>query len=109
MLSNDTDFLFPPKIIPTLRDLRGDDWRRLVDHVVEVPADALERLAFVLMMVRLAGCLTCQADSYKAMRGCTNCATLTVRRYKGDDLELLQSVEIAKLDVRGYLEKNNRG
>lgn len=105
--SNDTDFLFPPRIIPYLRDLRGEEWRALIDLSAEVPADGLERLAFVLMMVRLAGCITCQADSYKAMRGCTICAIQTIRRYKGDDVELFRNLETAKQDVVSYLRNNH--
>jgi hypothetical protein len=104
---NDTDFLFPPRIIPYLRDLRGEEWMGLVDRSGDVPADDLERLAFVLMMVRLAGCVSCQADSYKAMRGCTICAIQTIRRYKGDDVELLRNLETAKHDVVTYLKNNH--
>jgi hypothetical protein len=104
MPGNDTDFLFPPRIIPCLRDLRGEEWRSLIDRSADVPADGLERLAFVLMMVRLTGCITCQAESYKAMRGCTICAIQTIRRYRGDDVELLRNVEIAKHDIVTYLK-----
>jgi len=59
--------------------------------------------AFGLMMIRLDGCLTCHADSYRAMRGCTTCAQQTIARFKGSDEELLQRFEWARRDVLCYL------
>lgn len=99
MASNDTDFLFPPRVIPELRDLRGNAWAELIDRISTQAPDAVDRVALVLMMVRLGGCTTCQADSFKAMRGCTACATQTVKRFRGDDAELLHQLEVAKHDL----------
>ena len=103
---NNTDFLFPPRVIPELRNLRGDDWEIIVDSIVDVPSDNIKRLAFVLMMVRLAGCITCQADSYKAMRGCSICAIQTVKRFKGNDNELFRNIEIAKHDIMTHFDSH---
>lgn len=99
MTTNDTDFIFPPRVIPELRDLRGVTWREVIDNINNQAPDALERVAFVLMMVRLGGCTTCQADSFKAMRGCTLCAAQTVKRFRGDDTELINQLEAAKRDL----------
>src|SRR4030042_3917391 len=99
MSANDTDFIFPPRVIPELRDLRGAAWQEMLDRISNQAPDALERVAFVLMMVRLGGCTTCQADSFKAMRGCTMCAAQTVKRFRGEDSELLNLLEVAKRDV----------
>ncbi|GAB4468009.1 MAG: hypothetical protein Kow00124_01690 [Anaerolineae bacterium] len=99
------ELLFPDYVIPLLRDMRGEGWRELVDSVVNLPAGAPEKLAFVLMMVRLNGCLECETDSYRAMRGCAMCATQTLRRYKGADSELLEAYHKALEDVRAFLEQ----
>jgi hypothetical protein len=99
MAANDTDFIFPPRVIPELRDLRGEAWRDTIDRITIQSPDALERVALVLMMVRLGGCTTCQADSFKAMRGCTMCATQTVKRFRGEDAELFNQLEVAKRDL----------
>ncbi len=97
--------LFPHQIIAELRDLRGADWRVLVDRVVAVAEGAPESLAFVLMMVRLNGCLVCETDSFRAMRGCDACSAQTLRRYKGSDQELLVQYAQALDDVNHYLAK----
>jgi len=104
MFNSDTDLLFPPRVIPTLRDLRGKAWRELVDRVVYLEPVHIERLAFVLLMIKLGGCTTCQADSFRALRGCTQCAYQTIRRYRGSDDELLHSFDEAKKQILKYLE-----
>ncbi len=64
------------------------------------PDASPEQLAFSLAMIRLAGCLSCDPDSYRATRGCTNCAMTTVQRYHGDEKDLLALVEKAKGELR---------
>jgi len=115
MANPDTEFLFPPRVIPTLRLLRGEKWQALVDRAVQggpavlvEPAAAgplsLDRLAFVLLMVRLAGCTTCHASSFRALRGCTQCARQAVRRYREDDQQLEEQFLRAREEVEVYLE-----
>ncbi len=97
--------MFPHQIIPQLRDLRGTEWATLIDTVTKVQEGAEESLAFVLMMVRLNGCMACETDSYRAMRGCDACSVQTLRRYKGTDSELVRCYQQALDDVRRYLAK----
>jgi len=104
MFQDDTELLFPPRVIPALRNLRGESWGQLVDQVSQQQGEDLDRLAFVLLMVQLDGCSTCQADSFRAMRGCTQCATQTLRRYRGSDQELLKEFQQARQDVEKYLK-----
>ncbi len=100
--------LFPYHVIPMLRDLRGPEWRELVDQVLSVPESDVQSLAFMLMMVRLNGCMACETDSYRAMRGCDACAIQTLRRYKGSDDELRCAYEQALEDVNRYLTKTDK-
>ncbi|NDJ34645.1 MAG: hypothetical protein GYB64_08240 [Chloroflexi bacterium] len=100
----DNELLFPNYVIPMLRDLRGEEWRELVDAVVELPDDDPRVLGFVLMMIRLDGCMDCETDSYRAMRGCALCATQTLRRFKGSDEDLLAAYHTALADVEAWLE-----
>jgi hypothetical protein len=102
------ELLFPTYIIPILRDQRGPEWRKLIDRVVGLPEDHIEVLAFVLMMIHLNGCIACETDSYRAMRGCGLCAMQTLRRFKGSDQELLASYEKALEDVRRYIARSGR-
>jgi hypothetical protein len=98
-----TEIMFPPKIIPLLREAGGLDWRRLVDRVAALDETDPESLAFSLMMIRLGGCIECETDSFRAMKGCGACALQTLRRYRGDDKDLLRLYQQALKDVRGYL------
>lgn len=102
----DNDILFPPETIPHIRNSRGDKWRKLIDKVSYLPEDQLESLAFSLAMIRLNGCMACETDSYRAMRGCTPCALQVLRRHKGPDSELLEMYDVALEDMRAYLATN---
>ncbi len=106
MYNSDTEVLFPSRVIGTLRGLRAADWKDLSDQVAALPAGSPEHLAFVLMMVRLGGCVSCNADSFRAMRGCTQCARQTVRRFRGTDKDLIDQYNEAKADVEKYLQKH---
>lgn len=103
MYRSDTEILFPMRVAPSLRDLRGPLWRSLVDAAWRAPEASLDQLAFTLLLVRLDGCLTCHTDSYRAMRGCTTCAMQTIKRYRGSDEDLMLLFEGAREDVLAYL------
>ncbi len=96
------ELMFPYYAIQHLRDARGDEWRDLVDHVASLPETHEEVLAFMLMMIRVNGCLPCETDSYRAMRGCIMCTRQTLRRFKESDEELLQMYAEALDAVRAY-------
>lgn len=96
------ELLFPHRAIAALRGLRGPRWQALVERVIGLPEMHEETLAFMLMMIRINGCLGCETDSYRAMRGCPACATQTLRRYKGTDEELLAAFNAALADLRAF-------
>ncbi len=102
------ELMFPPYVIPMLRDQRGAEWQRLVDRVLSVEEDHPEALAFCLMMIRLDGCMECETDSFRAMRGCAPCAIQTLRRYKGNDRDLLKLHKAAQKDVDEFLERKQK-
>ncbi len=98
----ENDILFPYHSIPSLKHLRGNEWLHLVERVVELPESHEETIAFMMMMVRLNGCMACETDSYRAMRGCVACSQQTLKRYKGEDQELLDLFHKALTDVRKW-------
>jgi hypothetical protein len=100
---SDTEILFPMRVAPELRDLRGRKWRRLVERALQAPDGDTPQLAFGLMIIRLAGCLTCHPDSYRALRGCTACSTHVVRRHRGEDDDLTELYQRALSDIQVYL------
>jgi hypothetical protein len=103
MYNPDTELLFPPRLLPQVRHLRSDVWRGLVDSVDGKASASPERVALVLLLVRLHGCVTCQADSYRAMQGCTQCALQTVKRFRSTDEELVRQYQDALQEVTRYL------
>jgi hypothetical protein len=98
------ELMFPHHIIPSLKKVRGPRWQALVERVMILPEYHEETLAFMLMMVKLNGCVGCETDSYRAMKGCIACVYQTLRRYKGDDEELISTFHQALLDVRRFAE-----
>lgn len=97
------ELLFPPRLIPSLRDLRGPDWAVLVERLAKLPETDRDSLAFSLMMVRLDGCVKCHEGSFKYMRGCQLCATQTIMQFKGTDEDLLLLYAKARRDIDAYL------
>ncbi len=102
------EILFPRHAVPALRDVRGIHWQALVERVIDLPEMHEESLAFVLMMIRLNGCLNCETDSYRAMRGCTACAHQALRRFKGEDAELISMFDRALEDVRAHASRQRQ-
>ena len=98
-----TEIMFPNYVIPVLRDQRGEEWRSLIDRIGELPEDHPEVVAFVLFMYRFNGCMECETDSYRALRGCAMCATQFLRRHKGPDEELLELYAKALADIEAWM------
>jgi len=99
----ESEILFPSRCIPRLRDLRGFEWAELIDHIAALPDAHEDVLGFSLMIIRLASCLTCDLDSYRASLGCCTCAGRTVSGFKGSDKEIIRLFEQAREEVRAYL------
>lgn len=104
MYNPDTELLFPLRVLPQLASLRGEEWRKLVERVSQPAASQIERCSFVLMMVRMGGCISCNSDSFRAMRGCTICAKQTVRRFKGADKDLVEQHRLLQKEVEQFLK-----
>ncbi len=90
------ELLFTPHLIPKLRNLREEEWARLIDRLSSLPETHPDALAFSLMMVELGGCLGCEMDSYRAQRGCALCSRHTIRSFKESDQQLIELYEEAR-------------
>lgn len=93
---------FPSEAIITLKNLRGESWAKLIDDICALPETHESTLALMLLMIRLNGCMTCETDSFRAMKGCAACAGQTLRRFKGDDVELMTLYHQALRDVQKF-------
>lgn len=108
MFNTDTELLFPLRVIPSLSDLRGPEWKTLVDHLSGNDASQEDKIALTSLVVKLAGCAACNTDSFRAMKGCTQCSRLVLKRFKGSDAELIALYNECRKEVTGYLKKRDR-
>ncbi len=104
MYNPETEILFPSKAIGSLSSLRGKTWQDLVSQVLKTPVQSSEQTAFLLMMIKIGGCVTCNVDSFRAMRGCPACAQLNIKRYKGTDDDLVRLYQQALKETISHSE-----
>jgi len=98
-----TEFIFPPRLFPSLRDLRDEDWAQYIDHIEPLEPYDTERIALEWVVVHWSGCVNCQADSFRAMQGCIQCMSQAVRRFRGDNAEFQGLIDEAKREIEKYL------
>lgn len=103
MYNTETELLFPINIAARLSCLRGTQWRLLIEHIDSPDAGEDERMAFTLLMVKLGGCQSCNPHSYRALRGCSHCSQQTIKRFRGDDTDLLEKYDSSLNEIRKYL------
>ncbi len=96
----DNEILFPHYAIPALRNTRGPAWMTLIDSLAGKAETSVEVIALMSLMIELNGCLACETDSYRAMRGCASCAQQTLRRFKGSDDELIRLYDESVAKIR---------
>jgi hypothetical protein len=89
------ELIFPPRLIPQLRNLRGKKWMKLIDYLSNLPDTHPDALGFAMMMIQLGRCLHCEMDNYRAQRGCAVCARHAILSFKGDDEDLIAHYEHA--------------
>ena len=105
MFNSDTELFFPIRVATSLSTVRGKEWEALVEWVTGPNASEIEKIAFSDLIIKLAGCQGCDADSFRAMRGCTQCSHLVVKRFKGSEAELIAQFNQCKKDVEEFLKK----
>lgn len=103
-METDTELLFPPRVIPALRDVRGAAWQSVVDQAVAGGEASVAEVAFVLMMARLNGCLSCNADSFRASNGCRQCSSRNLRRARETDADLALRFDETQEEARAFAE-----
>lgn len=108
MFNTDTEMLFPMRVIPSLGDLRGQEWQTLIEHLSNELTEDSEKIALTALIVKLAGCAGCNTDSFRAMKGCTQCARLIIKRFKGNDTDLMRSYQECQKEVNSYLSKRDQ-
>lgn len=102
------ELMFPHYAIAQIREARGAVWRDLVDRIATLPESHEDVLGFMLVMIRINGCMPCETDSYRAMRGCVMCSMQTLRRFKGSDDDLVRMFRQAVEDIRHHQTRPDR-
>jgi len=103
MYNNDADFIFPSWVIKELTNQKGEQWQELVEQVLVKDQDSLEHLAFVYLMAKLNNCQTCNADSFRALKGCKECSLQTLRRTDFSDNKLIKEFEKSKTQIQEFI------
>lgn len=104
-MQNRTEFLFAHWAVPALQDLRGVRWRELVTRIAATPSTHPDALAFALMMVRLNGCVNCDARRYRERGGCVNCTRFVLGTLSKESEEnLLGRFRAAQKEVAHLLK-----
>lgn len=84
-LKHRTEFLFAHWAVPALEDLRGPRWRALVERIAGLPSTHPDSLALALTMVRVNGCVNCDAKRYRERGGCGNCSQFMLKTMNRED------------------------
>jgi hypothetical protein len=103
-MDRSTELFFPHRLVGQLRDLGGPQWQGLVDRVSKLPATHEDSLALTLMVIRAAGCIGCEAGSYRAGLGCVVCAQRAIRAMNATDSALMRRFKRAQIEVQKFLE-----
>ncbi len=110
-MEDHTEFLFAHWAVPYLKHLRGERWKELVTRVASLAPEHPDALAFALLMVRVNGCVQCDAKRYRERGGCASCARMVLSTLvKEDEAGLLARFrgaqgEIARAPIKPLLKQ----
>ncbi len=103
----DQRILFPLEILPELKEVRTAVWRDFIDDFSEKPTAIITRVAMEITMSRLVGCMNCEADSFRAMRGCLACARQSIKRCKEPDEAIIEVFHQTEGEIEEFIKTNN--
>lgn len=97
---DESQMIFADWMVSSLDTFGVPLWQNFFEQVSESPSDSLERKAFVLMIAKLDSCETCNADSFRALRGCVRCVEQNISRMREKPQELLDLFEKAMEEIK---------
>jgi hypothetical protein len=99
------EFLFAHWAVPMLKELRGARWRDLMVRVSRLESTHPDSLAFALTMVRINGCVSCDAKRYRERGGCANCSRFVLTTLnKETESELIMRFNVAQKEIARNLK-----
>jgi hypothetical protein len=102
------EILFAHWAVRSLKDARGPKWKKLVQEIAALPEDHPDALAFQLMMIRLNGCVTCDARKYSERGGCARSSLTTLAFSKESEENLLARYRAARKEIAQTLKPEKR-
>jgi hypothetical protein len=105
---NSNELFFPFSIISHLKTAYDDEWYRLVKTLEQLPESHPDVLAFILMMSKINGCVTCDTDRFRALKGCLACSFQTLRRMKDGREKIMLLLEESRTEIATFMEQNPR-
>lgn len=104
------EFLFSHSVVSALKELRGPKWRDLVTKVAPLDSTHPDALAFALTMVRLNGCVSCDAKRYRERGGCGHCTRFVLTTLnKESEADLLMRYRTAQKEVAKNFKSHSIG
>lgn len=106
MLST-TNSLYPSYAVRNLGTLRGDNWRKLVAWVAELPGVHPEAMAFTLMTRRLRALLD-ESQSHAACNdtSCAVCAMEIFAAYEGTEKDLMDEYYRTLGEIESFVNRS---
>ena len=109
-MKNRIEFLFSHSAVSALKELRGPRWRDLVTRIAPLDSTHPDSLAFALTMVRLNGCISCDAKRYRERGGCAHCARFVLSTLnKESEADLLTRYRTAQKEVSNNAKAHPAG
>ncbi len=88
-----------------LKELRGARWRDMTTRISRLDSTHPDALAFALMMVRIDGCVSCDAKRYRERGGCANCARFVLTTLnKETEAELITRFQSTQKEIARNLK-----
>ncbi len=107
MTTEEFQLLFPLEILPEIKDIRTKTWKGFLENYQQGENTLVTTVALVITLTRLVGCATCEADSFRAMRGCVACAKQSLKRNKDSDDTIIDSFHQCERQVVQFLKVND--
>ncbi len=85
--------------------MRGEKWQQFIDGIYTDTNRSRLESSVVLFVVKQGGCAGCNADSFRAMRGCRLCSQQTIKRFKGSDQVLIEQILSVQAEITDWLEQ----
>jgi hypothetical protein len=98
--------LFPLEILPELINERSVDWQRFLAEFSSKRESLIPSTAMIVLLSRMIGCTGCEADSFRALRGCVPCAKQALKRNRESDTAIVALFRDTEKEIKRFIKVN---